>query len=128
MATAKKKPVKKRISAKKLCSKVIKREGIKANGQLKPGYKWAAGGGRAIKVKPKAAPKKKPGLRAVSRGIVQEKPMCGRLNDDGSTTIYSPIGGACPYGGRIIHPKPKVAALNGVRKKKPAAKRKPARK
>ena len=133
MATAKKKPVKKRISAKKLCSKVITREGIKANGQLKPGYKWAAGGGRAIKVKPKAATKKKAGLRAVApmgqrAGAVREKAMCGRLNDDGTTTFYTPIGGACPHGGKIVHPAPKSVALNGVKRKKPVAKRKPARK
>ncbi|RDI07033.1 hypothetical protein [Flavobacterium sp. AG291] len=53
MATAKRKAPAKRktaTTAKKLCSKVIKREGVKSNGQLKKGYKYAKGG-RVVKVK-----------------------------------------------------------------------------
>ena len=46
MATIKKKaPAKKKVTtAKKLCSKVIKREGVKSNGTLKKGYKYKKGG------------------------------------------------------------------------------------
>jgi len=44
---------KKTVSAKKLCSKVIKREGInQRTGQLKPGHKYLKGG-RIVKVKSK---------------------------------------------------------------------------
>lgn len=43
---------KKRVSAKKLCSKVIKREGVKADGTLKKGYRYAKGG-RIVKAKAK---------------------------------------------------------------------------
>lgn len=44
---------KKSVTAKKLCSKVIKREGINSRtGQLKPGYRYLAGG-RIVKVKTK---------------------------------------------------------------------------
>lgn len=58
MATTKKKaPAKKAAAkkktpttAKKLCSKVIKREGVKSNGQLKKGYKYAKGG-RVVKAR-----------------------------------------------------------------------------
>jgi len=55
MATTKRKaPAKKKktTTAKKLCSKVIKRDGVKANGQLKKGYRYAAGG-RVVKAKAK---------------------------------------------------------------------------
>lgn len=41
----------KRTTAKKLCSSVIKREGVKADGTLKKGYKYAKGG-RVVKAKP----------------------------------------------------------------------------
>jgi len=63
MATSKpagkKKPAKKKsMTAKKLCSKVIKKEGLKADGTLKAGYKYLKGG-RIVKVKPKPATKKK---------------------------------------------------------------------
>jgi len=54
MATTKKKAPAKRkkaTTAKKLCSKVIKREGVKSNGQLKKGYKYVTGG-RVVKAKP----------------------------------------------------------------------------
>lgn len=54
MATTKKKAPAKRktaTTAKKLCSKVIKREGVKSNGQLKKGYKYVAGG-KVVKAKP----------------------------------------------------------------------------
>ena len=43
---------KKRISAKKLCSSVIKREGVKKDGTLKKGYKYAKGG-KIVKTKTK---------------------------------------------------------------------------
>ncbi len=39
-------------TAKKLCSSVIKREGVKQNGTLKKGYRYAKGG-RVIKAKTK---------------------------------------------------------------------------
>lgn len=52
MATPAKKPVKKRtITAKKLCSKVIRREGLKLDGTLKKGYRYSPGG-RIVKTKP----------------------------------------------------------------------------
>ena len=43
---------KKRISAKKLCSGVIKREGVKRDGTLKKGYRYVKGG-RVVKAKDK---------------------------------------------------------------------------
>jgi hypothetical protein len=43
---------KKRISAKKLCSRVIVREGVKRDGTLKKGFRYAKGG-KVIKAKPK---------------------------------------------------------------------------
>ncbi|MFD2890867.1 hypothetical protein ACFS5J_02440 [Flavobacterium chuncheonense] len=43
---------KKRISAKKLCSGVIKREGVKRDGTLKKGFRYAKGG-RIVKAKGK---------------------------------------------------------------------------
>lgn len=57
--TVKKAPAKRKsaTTAKKLCSKVIRREGVKADGTLKKGYKYAKGG-RVVKAKA-AAPKKK---------------------------------------------------------------------
>lgn len=60
MAT--KPPTKKRksTSAKKLCSKVIRREGVKQNGQLMKGYRWKKGSnGVAVKVTPKTKPMRK---------------------------------------------------------------------
>ena len=54
-------PAKKRtITAKKLCSKVIRREGLKIDGTLKKGYRYSPGG-RVVKVvaKKKVATKKK---------------------------------------------------------------------
>lgn len=50
-----KKPTKK-TSARKLCSTVIKREGVKVDGTLKKGYRYAKGGKI---VKAKATTKKK---------------------------------------------------------------------
>jgi hypothetical protein len=47
-----KKKVKKRISAKRLCSSVIKREGVKKDGTLKKGYRYVKGG-RVVKAKAK---------------------------------------------------------------------------
>lgn len=43
---------KKRISAKKLCSSVIVREGVKKDGTLKKGYRYVKGG-KVVKSKPK---------------------------------------------------------------------------
>ncbi len=43
---------KKRISAKRLCSGVIKREGVKRDGTLKKGYRYVKGG-RVVKAKTK---------------------------------------------------------------------------
>lgn len=53
--TAKKAAPKKKTAttAKKLCSKVIKREGVKADGTLKKGYRYAPGG-KIVKAKPAA--------------------------------------------------------------------------
>lgn len=48
----------KRVTAKKMCSKVIKREGVKTDGTLKKGYKYVKGG-RVVKV----APAKKPATK-----------------------------------------------------------------
>lgn len=61
-AVKKKTPAAKKKSPtiKKVCSRVISREGITREGKLKPGYRWRKGGGSAIKVKPKAAKKKAP--------------------------------------------------------------------
>jgi hypothetical protein len=47
-----KKKGKKRISAKRLCSSVIKREGVKKDGTLKKGYRYVKGG-RVVKAKAK---------------------------------------------------------------------------
>lgn len=60
MATKTKTPAKKKApakkksagSAKKLCRKIIKQEGVNSKGQLKPGYKYAKGG-RVVKAKAK---------------------------------------------------------------------------
>lgn len=43
---------KKSIRAKKLCSRVIKKDGVKTNGQLKKGYRYAKGG-KIVKAKKK---------------------------------------------------------------------------
>ena len=71
MATAKKAPAKKKVSAaRKYCSKVIHKTGIGADGRLKKGYKYAPGG-RIVKVKPaakkKPTAKKKPAKRPASK-------------------------------------------------------------
>jgi len=52
MATTRKpaKRAKKKPTLKKVCRKVIKTEGVKANGQLKKGFKYAKGG-RVVKAK-----------------------------------------------------------------------------
>ncbi len=47
-----KKKGKKRISAKRLCSSVIKREGVKKDGTLKKGYRYVKGG-KVVKAKVK---------------------------------------------------------------------------
>jgi hypothetical protein len=47
-----KKKGKKRISAKRLCSSVIKREGLKKDGTLKKGYRYVKGG-KVVKAKAK---------------------------------------------------------------------------
>ena len=64
--TAKKKiPAKKSTTAKKMCRKVIKQEGInQMTGRLKAGYKYKKGGG-VVKVTPKkaVAKKKKPAAK-----------------------------------------------------------------
>ncbi len=43
---------KKRISAKKLCSSIISRDGVKKDGTLKKGYRYVKGG-RVVKAKAK---------------------------------------------------------------------------
>jgi hypothetical protein len=43
---------KKRISAKKLCSGVIQREGVKKDGTLKKGFRYVKGG-KVVKAKTK---------------------------------------------------------------------------
>ena len=113
MATAKKPSTKKKrsVTAKKLCSKVIKREGIKADGTLMKGWKWAKGGGRAIKAKGKT------GLRKPQANT------CVKTNRDGSTTTYTgDNNGGCRYGGV----RQRVSSLNAPKKKQP--KKKPIRK
>lgn len=35
---------------------------------------------------------------------LKSKPMCVRVNQDRSTTLYTPINGNCPYGGRVEQP------------------------
>ncbi|WP_395074541.1 hypothetical protein [Flavobacterium sp.] len=53
MVSKKAKPKgKKRISATKLCSSVIVRDGVKRNGTLKKGYRYVKGG-RVVKAKAK---------------------------------------------------------------------------
>ena len=42
----------KKISAKKMCSRVVRREGVKIDGTLKKGYKYVKGG-RVVKAKKK---------------------------------------------------------------------------
>lgn len=42
--TAKKVKKRKTITAKKMCNKVIKREGVKSDGTLKKGYRYKKGG------------------------------------------------------------------------------------
>lgn len=62
----------KRTTAKKLCSSVIKREGVKTDGTLKKGYKYAKGG-KVVKATPVKSVKKKvvtkKGLKAVKKLI-----------------------------------------------------------
>ena len=53
-----KKAAKKKPTLKKVCRKVIKTPGVKRDGTLMKGYKYVKGG-RVVKVKPKAASKKK---------------------------------------------------------------------
>ena len=114
MATTKK-PVKRKksVTAKKLCSKVIKRVGIKADGTLMKGYKWAKGGGRAIKAAPKKTPLRRPA-----------PVLCTRKNPDGSSTSYSAGNdGSCRYGGTINNRSGLQGAKKKPAKKKPAAKK-----
>jgi len=82
------------MATKKSTSKV----GVKANGTLKKGYKYAKGG-KVVKAK---------GLGAASK-------VCRRTNEDGSTTTYTAQGGSrpCPYGGNSLVP-------TGLGKRKPA--------
>lgn len=62
----------KRTTAKKMCSKIIKRDGVKADGTLKKGFKYAKGG-RVVKVAPKKpVAKKKVGAKkkvAAKKGL-----------------------------------------------------------
>jgi len=46
-------PKTKRVSAKKLCAPIIAREGVKKDGTLKKGYRYAPGG-KVVKAKPVA--------------------------------------------------------------------------
>ena len=52
----------KTITAKKLCSKVIRREGLKLDGTLKKGYHHTPGG-KVVKAAPKKATSKKPAAK-----------------------------------------------------------------
>lgn len=65
MATTKKKPgtpakrkTTKKASVKKACRKLVTPTGVKADGTLKPGYKYLKGG-RVVKAKAKTASKRK---------------------------------------------------------------------
>ncbi len=42
--------------------------------------------------------------QALSSPDLKLKPMCVRVNQDRSTTLYTPINGNCPYGGRVEQP------------------------
>ena len=66
----------KTITAKKLCSKVIQREGLKLDGTLKKGYKYTPGG-KVVKVvaKKKVATKKK----VVAKKTATKKPARKKL-------------------------------------------------
>lgn len=67
MKTTRRKTTTKRTTAKKpsvrglkkICSGVVKATGLKADGTLKKGYKYVAGG-KIVKVTPKTVAKKKP--------------------------------------------------------------------
>lgn len=52
VAKKSKSKTKKRISAKKLCSSVIAREGVKKDGTLKKGFRYVKGG-KVVKAKTK---------------------------------------------------------------------------
>lgn len=69
-------PAKKRtITAKKLCSKVIRREGLKLDGTLKKGYKYSPGG-RVVKV---VAKKKVATRKPVAKKAAAKKPARKKL-------------------------------------------------
>ena len=115
MATAKKTTTKRKrsVTAKKLCSKVIKREGIKADGTLMKGFRWAKGGGRAIKVVAKKSTAKKTDLGKAAPAI------CTRRNSDGTSTSYSADNsGGCRYGGV----RNRSISLKGAKRKTSAKK------
>lgn len=82
--------------------------GVRANGTLKKGYRFAKGG-RVVKAK---------GLGAA----------CVRQNPDGSSSTYTAHGGSnpCPNGGRIRAERNKLTPAGttfGLGKRKPAKKR-----
>jgi hypothetical protein len=75
-AAAKKKGLKapaKRTTAKTMCRKVIKVEGLKVNGQLKKGYKYK--GGKVVKV---VAPKNKVVKKGLNGSFSELKTITGR--------------------------------------------------
>lgn len=107
---------KKTITAKKMCSRVIQREGVKANGTLKKGYKYAKGG-RVVKAKAPVKNTAQRGLGKVYTGGGTK--TCRRINENGSTTTYNSFGGSrpCPYGGNEISLVEVKASLRGAAKK-----------
>lgn len=74
MKTTRRKTTTKRVTAKKptvrglkkVCSGVVKATGLKADGTLKKGFKYIAGG-KIVKVAPKPVAKKKP--------VTKKKPL-----------------------------------------------------
>ena len=97
-----KKPTKRKTTtAKKLCSKVIRREGVKANGQLKKGYSWKKGS-TGIAVKAKAAPKKKTPAKKKANAA---KPK--RATSEGINKTTGKLKKGYKYsGGRVVKVKP----------------------
>ncbi|HEX8269752.1 MAG TPA: hypothetical protein VF581_07660 [Flavobacterium sp.] len=138
MATVKK-PRKRGTTARKLCSKVIRQEGLKKDGTLKKGYHYK--NGKPVKAKPATkAPMKRKTTAKKGLGLPTPVKVCIRTNADRSRTITSmPPNGKCAPGTvsgfvQALNGSAGFAeALAGPRtKRKPAAKktakRKPAAK
>ena len=101
MAT--KPPTKRKTTTlKKVCGKVIRREGVKANGQLKKGYRWKKGStGVAVKAAANTAARK-----TAARKPATKKPASKKVSEGINKTTGKLKKGYKYSGGRVVKVKP----------------------